>query len=162
MSLPMKIFHAAMIVPNIEEAIETYRQSLRLDFLPPVTRHWPRVEQEGHDEPFDARITYSREGPFYIELLETSGPGIWSDPGCDRFHHFGIWGKNARQEASRMEADGYSWEATIHADDGITPVVFVRRGDVRIEIIEEARKPAIMAWIEGRSENPSPDASDLE
>ncbi len=61
-----------------------------------------------------------------------------------------------------MEADGYSWEATIHADDGSTPVVFVRRGDVRIEIIEEARKPAIMAWIEGRSENPSPDASDLE
>ena len=155
----MKIFHAAILVPNIEKAIEAYRRSLQLDFLPPVSRSWPRVEQEGYDEPFNARITYSRQGPFYVELLETSGPGIWSAPTVDRFHHFGIWARDARQEGLRMEADGYRWEATIHADDGSTPVVFVRRGDVRVEIIDEARKPGIMAWIEGRADSPSPDAS---
>jgi hypothetical protein len=154
----MKIFHAALHVPNIESAIESYGRTMQLDFLAPVTRHYSRLQQKDHDGVFVAQISYSRQGPFYIELLESTGPGMWSGPALDRFHHFGIWAKDALQEGRDMEASGFEWEATIHADDGSTPVVFVRRGDVRIEIIDESRRPALMDWIEGRADRPGPES----
>jgi hypothetical protein len=154
----MKFFHAALHVPDLDAAIESYGRTMQLDFLAPVTRNYARLQQKNHDDAFVARISYSRQGPFYIELLESSGPGIFSGPALDRFHHFGIWAKDAMREGLKMEASGFQWEATIHADDGSTPVVFVRRDDVRVEIINESRRPALMDWIEGRAERPGPES----
>lgn len=156
----MKIFHAALHVPDLEAAIESYGRAMQLDFLPPVTRNYARLQQKEHDGVFKARISYSRQGPFYIELLESTGPGMWSAPALDRFHHFGIWAEDALQEARKMEASGFEWEATIHAGDGSTPVVFVRRSDVRVEIIDESRRPALMDWIDGRADRPGAESPD--
>lgn len=153
----MKIFHAALHVPDIEAAIDSYSRTMQLDFLTPVARNYARLQQKDHDGAFAARISYSRQGPFYIELLESTGPGMWSAPGRERFHHFGIWAEDPRQKGLDMEASGFRWEATIHADDGSTPVIFVRRDDVRIEIIDASREPALMDWIEGRADKPGPE-----
>ena len=151
----MRFFHAAILVPNLEEAILTYGPLLDVDFLPPVERHYPRIEFKDKDCPFDLRISYSTKGPFYIELLQVANPELWGDGGGhERFHHFGMWADDPVDEARKLEATGFEWEANIY-DQGYVQVVFIRRGDLRVEILNAARRAGFLAWTEGHAKSPS-------
>jgi hypothetical protein len=147
------IYHAAFIVPQLEAAIAGYEAALGLRFRPPVSRHYQRLEQRYCDGPFYARFTYSVEGPMHIELVEVSGQGIWAQ--CDeRVHHIGMWSPDPVAQAKKMAEVGFEWEASIHGDDGTVPIVFVRRREVRIELLNERRRPNFLDWVSGKRDAP--------
>jgi catechol 2,3-dioxygenase-like lactoylglutathione lyase family enzyme len=153
------IYHVGLVVPQLEAAIEQYSKALGVTFRPPVSRTYGKVDQhatDGHvyNGPFEGRFTYSVEGPPHIELMEASGEGIWAATGEQRFHHFGMWSDNPQAQAQKMERIGFRWEAKLYSDDGSIPIVFVRKDDIRIELLSENRKPNFRAWVEGQRDGP--------
>jgi hypothetical protein len=147
------IYHTAFVVPQLETAVSAYGTALGLSFRPPVSRRYERIEQRDCDGPFSARFTYSVEGPVHIELVEVSGQGIWAR--CDeRVHHVGMWSPDPVVQAKKMAAVGFEWEASIHAEDGTVPIIFVRRRDVRIELLHERRRPNFLEWVNGKRDSP--------
>jgi hypothetical protein len=147
------IYHVAFLVPHLEEAVTGYGRSLGLSFRPIVSRTYKRLEQRFCDGPFFARFTYSIEGPVHIELTEVAGEGIWAQA-SERIHHIGMWSNDPLARARQMEVDGFNWEASIYGDDGTVPIVFVRRNDVRIEILNENRRSRFLEWLAGQRDGP--------
>lgn len=153
---PLNFFHAAIHVSNLENAIQDYEECFGLKFLQPVVRDWPRIQMPEYEGPLKARITYSTAGSFLTELLEVDGPGMWSATTRDRFHHYGVWTNDPVSAGENIVGRGFKWEATLFDDHDNPAVVFVARGDIRIEMISEVRRPAFEAWISGRAETPNP------
>jgi Glyoxalase/Bleomycin resistance protein/Dioxygenase superfamily len=153
-----KIYHIGFAVLRLEEAMEEYGKIFGITFCAPVSRNYHMVEQRSEDGrvyngPFDGRFTYSVEGPVHIELIEVSGDGIWS-PSGERIHHFGMWSIDPLLQARELESVGFRWEARLHSDDGSVPIVFVRKEDIRVELLNESRRPNFVDWVEGRRGGP--------
>lgn len=53
-----------------------------------------------------------------------------------------------------MEADGFEWEGSIYADDGAVRVVFVKKKNVRIELMDVSRRNAVLDRVAGKRETP--------
>jgi hypothetical protein len=152
-----QIYHIAFVVPQLEDAMEQYGKALGITFRPPVSRTYNNVDHrsEGRDiynAPFHGRFTYSVEGPLHIELVEVSGEGVWA-PGAESIHHFGMWTDDPSEKALELEDSGFHWEAN-RADDGSTPIVFVRRGDIRVELLNDSRRPNFVDWLNGKRDGP--------
>jgi len=153
-----KIYHAGFIVPYLEDAMEEYGKIFDITFLPPVTRSYSQVDQQSEDGRmynggFNGRFTYSVEGPFHVELIEVAGAGVWK-PVIGRPHHFGMWSDDPHKEARKLEGVGFRWEARLHGDDGSVPIIFVRKDDIRIELLNKDRRPNFLDWVEGKRIGP--------
>lgn len=145
------VYHTAFLVPRIEDAMRDYGRALGVTFRPPLVRSYDRIQQRSSDGPATGRMTYSIEGPVYIELVEISGEGMYAPSERDGVHHVGMWSADPLGQAREMAVAGFEWEASLYAKDGSVPVVFVRRGGVRIELVTEARRQMFMDWLAGES-----------
>ncbi|WP_394850837.1 VOC family protein [Pendulispora brunnea] len=148
------MFHYGILVPRLEAAISFYESAFGLTFLPPLATFYPRVQQKDGDAPFSARITYSRSGPIHLELLEAEGTGLWAPQPGDHVHHIGLWAEEPLRMAADLESKGFEWEAHCYGADGAIPVVFVRRGAVRLELVDAQRRPKWTDWVAGKIRSP--------
>lgn len=90
---PRLIDHIGILVPNLEEAIERWSAALGYTFSPigryRTHKYADRNNPELHYH--DARISFSKEGPPRIELMEVTGEGTHG-PNEIGVHHFGFPG----------------------------------------------------------------------
>jgi hypothetical protein len=151
------IYHTAFVVPQLEEAMAEYGRSLGLTFRPPVVRNLKRVKQRLYEGPVSLRFTYSVEGPVHIELIEGAAEAppesIWA-PSAGLLHHIGMWSENPPVQSKQMEADGFEWEGSIYADDGAVRVIFVRKKNVRVELMDVSRREVVLDWLAGKRDSP--------
>ena len=91
MTAPL-IHHIGVLVPDLEEAIERWTRITGYTFSPIARYRTPRYSDSSNTEPHDhdARISFSAEGPPYIELMEFHGNGTHSAEQGEGFHHFGF------------------------------------------------------------------------
>jgi hypothetical protein len=133
------------------------RETLGLTFRPPVVRNLTRVRQRSYGGPVSLRFTYSIEGPVHIELIEGSAEGppesIWA-PSDGLLHHIGMWSENPLVQSKQMEAGGFEWEGSIYADDGAVRVIFVRKKNVRVELMVVSRRDVVLDWLAGKRDTP--------
>ena len=137
--------------------MDFYERALGVSFLPPLESRYPRVVQSDGEAPFTARMTYSRGGPVHLELVEVveaAGTGLWAGHHDHQVHHVGMWCPDPRSTAADLVTEGFEWEADCCQPDGSVPVVFVRRGGYRLELVTEARRPRLTDWVAGRIASP--------
>lgn len=89
-------YHAAILVKNIDEAVERFSAELGLTFAPilttPLRLHYAdAATPAGESEQVEVRWTFSRQGPPYIELNEGQEAGFFSLRAGERLHHIGRW-----------------------------------------------------------------------
>ncbi|MQA13842.1 MAG: hypothetical protein GEV09_06590 [Pseudonocardiaceae bacterium] len=144
------MFHVGLLVLDLEEAILDFSKVLNLDFNDPTVVHFNRLEDPDPHE-FDVRVTYSRQGPPHLELIEAKGSGVYSAAQGEGFHHIGLWEPNMSKSVERSStATGLRSEAKIVMPDGQTFVWFSDPASghgTRLEFVDESTRPDIEKWI---------------
>jgi catechol 2,3-dioxygenase-like lactoylglutathione lyase family enzyme len=98
-------YHIGVLVADLEEAIEHFSAVLGVTFNPPTVLRARGVGPAPTD-PFDLRVTYSREGPPHYELIEANSQSIYSIVQGEGLHHTGVWSPNVRLEIDRLASLG--------------------------------------------------------
>ena len=105
-----KLFHFAMAVPDVPQAMEQLGPALHVDWTSiwPMTRKMDTPEGPTVDE---MQAVYSRQGPPYIELVSGHGSGFFAADEGPRLHHVGYIVDDVRAEAERLQALGMTiWD----------------------------------------------------
>ena len=85
-------YHVGIVVHNYEEAVEHYSNLLDIKFTEPaeavVCFENPQTQQT---ETAKLIAVYSRTRPPYVELLQATGTGVFSEKNTGQILYFGIW-----------------------------------------------------------------------
>ncbi|MEU8548915.1 VOC family protein [Streptomyces roseoverticillatus] len=141
-------YHLGVVVSDMHRAMGELTDLLGVRWLPPV-RSGSQVTDDGPTGE-GPMMTFSTQGPPYLELLEQVPGSIWSTPGL---HHVGYWAAEARAESARMTDAGFPLEASAAVLSGDTePGVFYHRttDGLLLELVEMARGgPALAHYLSG-------------
>ena len=146
------LFHVGVLVPDLEEGVERFSEVLGLTFKTPATAHVDRFEQRSRVEELDLRITWSIEGPPYLELLESQDSDGLYGRGQEGLHHIGLWEPDPETLIERLAGLGLKTEAAQYMPDGRILAAYTAPRDLhgtRLEFIEAGRRPGMEAWLAG-------------
>lgn len=145
-------FHVGILVADLEQAVERFRDVLGVDFAEPVYQDCEYFEQPGRMEPLRLHLTYSVQGPPYYELIEAQGDGLYGLHHGAGLHHVGIWEPNCEDRINELLTKGMVKEAVLYRQDRTIIVAFThpeRLHGVRIEIADEGLREGHEAWLAG-------------
>jgi hypothetical protein len=151
--VPLKgFYHYGLVVQNFDQALEELGSSMGLEWASVQHRTFEVRQPNGIVEA-DFRVTYSVTGPPHFEIIEPTPGTIWAPHGSGGVHHLGYWSDDLAADSAAMTAAGYIWEATYHNPDVDGPFGFsyhtLPGTQLRIELVDIARKPAFDGWIAG-------------
>ena len=114
-----RIWHIGMAVPDLDAGLAEIGELFGLDWRPVVTRSMTIKDAVGQAYDIDCQVTFSRGGPFAVEVWQAI-PGTPLDvPEAGGVHHIGYWVDDPAAEAKRLGALGYPGYATA----GTTPLL---------------------------------------
>jgi Glyoxalase/Bleomycin resistance protein/Dioxygenase superfamily len=144
-------YHAAVLVTDLEEAIEHFRHLYGLTFPAPVEITARARQRGGSDASMPCRLTYSMDGPMHVELFEAHGDGLWSVANASAIHHIGMWSTDPQARADQMLAQGCEWEASLYFDSATAGIIFVRDRAILVELVGESLRAPWEALVGIRS-----------
>ncbi|PWI10419.1 hypothetical protein DIZ27_12525 [Streptomyces sp. NWU339] len=144
-------YHAGIIVRDISRAIDDLSTRLGYTFNAPTTIVIPKVEDRvaGSTGAVELVATYSREGPFRLEVIQGQGEGVYSAR-LSGLHHLGVWESDPEARLRQLEADGEQVDAVIRRADGTISAFYAsapRLGGTRIEYVNDDRRPQLEEWF---------------
>jgi len=92
-----KFFHVGIVVEDIEAAMAELSAAIGVT--------WPQPHTSQYGE-WTIRVTYTMEGPPYIELIEGEPGGPWDTSRGPRVDHLGIWADDVPGECARLSGLG--------------------------------------------------------
>ena len=146
------LFHVGILVPDLDEAVERFAEVLGLSFKEPAVAHVDRFEQGASVEALDLRISWSIEGPPYLELLESQDNGGLYGHHHEGLHHVGLWEPDPEALIGRLRNLGLGQEATQYSPDDRILATYTAPAELygtRLEFIDASRRPGMEAWIAG-------------
>lgn len=143
-------FHFGYVVPELAEAMERLTASAGLRWAAARTRptllRTPAGEISTH-----VYLTYSMQGPPYLELIEEQPGTIWGREHAG-FHHMGYWSGRFTDDIDTLTNAGFEFEAGAVDEHGaLTRFAYLREPHtgLRIELRDEARRPQMEQWLRG-------------
>jgi catechol 2,3-dioxygenase-like lactoylglutathione lyase family enzyme len=150
--LGLQITHFALLVADMREAISRYSDMFGMRFCERHVAPFARVDHYGTSGPVEVPMTYSMSGPPYVELLEATGDGLWSQERGLGVHHVGGFAADFGGTVDRCVDSGLEREATIFAGNGEPIIAFfapARPDGVRVEVLSTLLRPSWSAWVAG-------------
>ena len=143
-------YHVAVVVADLDRAMNELGELLGLTWHEPFGGAGYQLL---HGEIVDSnvRVTYSRQGPPYLELLQQCPGTVWAETGL---HHIGIWVDDAHAESKRFAAAGADLEAVGVTSDGTwVGGCYHRTSDgLRVELVDIATSgPKLARYLSGGS-----------
>ncbi|MGH9245424.1 MAG: VOC family protein [Acidimicrobiales bacterium] len=142
-------YHAGVIVPDIEAAMQQYTSALGLTWCTLIDRDLP-VIIAGGPETVRSRFTYSREGTTHLELVEENKETIWRVG--DGLHHAGRWTEDLPNDMARLEAAGLPCAMSGRSTRSGRPSAFSYHSlpsGGYLELVEIRMQPAFDRWMAG-------------
>lgn len=103
----MRIWHIGLAVPDLDTGLRELSELFEVTWRPVVTRSIPITTSEGDRMDVDVHVTFSRGGPFAVEVWQAI-PGTPLDvPESNWFHHIGYWVDDYPAERPRLARLGY-------------------------------------------------------
>jgi hypothetical protein len=142
------IEHVGFLVPNLEEAIERWSAITGYTFSPIARYRTNNYSDRNDPEPHfhDARISFSKEGPPRIELMEVTGAGTHG-PAQVGLHHFGFPGTaDCEGRLAELAAIGVGDDGQALTDDGRILLWFTDKDaldGVRLEYVSPLPGPTV-------------------
>lgn len=144
------VYHYGILVSDIDKAIKLYGRLFGLTFHEPTEVHLNRlVDPDEHE--FDLRVTYSQQGPPYMELLEAKGDGVYSAGHGEGVHHIGMWDPAIDENKKRYVDSGVEVDGEVLNADGTTFAWYTNpktTGGVRFEFVDESAREDLEKWIQ--------------
>lgn len=144
-------YHAGLLVPDLRAAMGALAAELGYTFVEPVVMRSPDVEDRvsGIVGPMEIPVTYSREGPLHVELIEFVGTGVFGPERGQGLHHLGVWAPDLDARLAELEAAGASIDAVFRAPDGSVSAFYARSaaGDTRTEYVSERQRDRLESWF---------------
>lgn len=137
---PHDYFHVGIVVPDLDAAIAEAEAALQLTFNPPHDSRY------GED---DIRVTYAREGPPYVELIQGTPGGRWDTAAGPRLDHIGYFSGDLDADAARLETAGLLIDIDGRTDGA--PFTYHRAPamGMRIELVATRWRERLMRSIRG-------------
>jgi methylmalonyl-CoA/ethylmalonyl-CoA epimerase len=150
----LKFDHLAIVVKDIEKAVDFYTKAFGLSFEE-IAEHAlpPDVITRGKPTPYTMKVTFAQMGPIRLELVQVvEGECIYTEFLRDYgegIHHLGFEVADLEQEVANAEAQGLEMichlkmvgiMAFAHFDN-------VKTNGVRIEFVQENVRERIMAKL---------------
>lgn len=143
-------FHVGYVVPDMDEAMERLAVSTGLTWASPRTL--PATLRTPEDEfSTEIRLTYSVQGPPYLELIEEQPGTVWGSEHRG-LHHMGYWSGRFAGDIDSLTAAGFEFEAGAVDEDGaLARFVYLREPatGLRIELRDESRRAGMEQWLRG-------------
>ena len=145
-------YHYGMVVANFDQALEELGVNLGLEWASVQRRNFLVRQPNGVVEA-DFRVTYSTTGPPHFEIIEPTPGTIWDPHVAGGIHHLGYWSDDLRADSAALTRAGFRWQATYDNPDVEGPFGFTYHTmpgtQLRIELVDRARKPAFDGWMAG-------------
>jgi hypothetical protein len=84
------------------EAMKRFSEVLDLDFMDPVRGHVADLQEGDRVQPWDVYLTYSKQGPPHIELIEAAGEGAYGLHHGAGLHHIGAWCPDVKERIAEL------------------------------------------------------------
>jgi hypothetical protein len=147
------LFHTGIIVDDLDLAMQEMGEAFGLHWVEPFTAAGQIRIPDGNAAHRASRVTYSREGPHHLELIEHVDATAWNAaPGGHYVHHIGFSVKDLPAEVRRLQSIGYDLQFSGIADDGTLArmsYLRARSGGLWIELLDASRRGQIEEWIAG-------------
>jgi len=144
-------YHIGILVRNYEEAVEHYSSLLDIKFTEPaeaiVSVENPEAQQT---ESTNLVAVYSRTKPPYVELLQATGNGIFSQKNAGGILYFGIWESDIEGRIKKLKEQGTGIEALLRSAPDKPVYAIITAPDklgVRMEYVRELLRPVTEAWV---------------
>ena len=154
---PREIHHICYAVHDLDEAIPRYAEALNKTFRPIEVLHIEHVEQPlyGREEPhaIDRRLSYSLEGPPYVELIElvTEPNDFASNTQAEGLHHIGMFATDNEAWRQQLKSTGVRTEMRCLDADGDKTVFWMTApGDLygsRVEFLDDSLRGELAEWV---------------
>lgn len=112
--LGLDLYHVGLVVPDLDAAMQQHSALLGFDWSPPGESRFD-VRVDGSAQQARIRVTYSVQGPPYLELVEDL-TGVWGRAGLG-LSHVGCWSEDLPADVARAEAAGLP--ARVSDDGGL-------------------------------------------
>lgn len=143
----LELYHIGLTVPDLGAAMEQYTATLGFTWAA-IRESTPEVIVDGERRQAEIAVTYSIQGPPYLELVQERRGSIW---GADGFAltHVGFWAEDL--SAGRRALDESGLVARVHdaGGDG-RPARFSYHpfaGGLWIELVHTSFKAQLADWI---------------
>jgi catechol 2,3-dioxygenase-like lactoylglutathione lyase family enzyme len=151
-----ELYHTGLVVPDVREAAERYRDLLGLRFAT-FRESTMNVVVDGAPRQAELLVTYSIDGPPYLELIEERSGGVWAADALG-LNHIGFWAPDFLEAARRLTESGLP--ARVHDDGGDgQPTRFTYHpgdGGVWVELVAPAFHTQLEQWIEASVREAAP------
>ena len=141
-------FHLGFLVDDLEQAMESFGSAFGVTWTVPDIGTVAAWEKDRGDFELGLRkLAYSKQGPPYLELLETMETGLYS--GAEGMHHVGLWEADPAARQQEFIAKGL---LPIHSQFTEEHEIIVSYFDpdkmhgVMLELVNENRKPVMEKW----------------
>jgi hypothetical protein len=143
----LDLYHIGITVPDLNAAMEQYAAGFGFDWAT-VHERTPTVVVDGQARQAQINVSYSLQGPPYLELIEERGEPIW---GADGFGltHVGFWAEDVA--TAKRELDAVGMLARVHAPESPgSPMRFSYHefgGGLWVELVHTSFRQQLSDWI---------------
>jgi hypothetical protein len=145
----MPFMHVGVVVENLDEAIEAFGSKLGIQFAPPMESRLDNLKTDEGTLDIAVRLTYSRGGPPYIELIQAHESGIFGRENLG-MHHIGMWAPSCGARVEELRGRGVHVEAAQHMPGDLMVIALLNPlslAGMRVELIDEMARPSMEQWI---------------
>ena len=143
-----RIFHTGILVPDLDVAMKEMGASLGVTWATPWSYEPMSYWTPAGKATAPLRVTYSKQGPQHVELIQ--GGGFWA-ASPPRTHHVGVWTDNLAAEANALVKQGWKPEAALLApEEGWGRFCYIRppAGGLLLELVSTEIKALMESrWI---------------
>lgn len=145
-------FHVGFLVDDLDLAMESFGKAFGVTWtipnLSPVDWWRPGVPEEK----LQLKVAYSRQGPPYLELIQSHESGLFASSQGEGVHHIGAWSADCEEKQAELIADGITPIGTQYTAEREIIVSYFdpdKLHGVMLEIVDEGRKPIMERWWAG-------------
>jgi len=141
-------YHVGVVASDLEATMDAHTTALGSTWASVQTLTVALCDEQGcTDTP--VRITYSRQGPTYLELIEAVPGTVWT--AADGVHHLGVWCDDVDGESRRLDEEGFpavAW-AQGRDDERAWFAYHSVPGLGLVELVDRRSRPAFERWMAG-------------
>ncbi|WP_378738229.1 VOC family protein [Nocardia brasiliensis] len=150
MPIMLPSYHIGIVVADLGRAM-TELSEIGLQWHAPI-RNDTDLSFNGTTVHHTPWMTYSKQGPPYLELIQQSPGTIWAETGL---HHLGLWADDVAAESDRLAANGIPLLQKAHDNVVDAPFCYHRTSDgIRLELMDIARVgPGLTTYLSGTADD---------